>query len=171
MLIKYLPLLTLLLNACAQSSLRAESIEYQLSALLPKIANKNIAMLTNPTSVDANMNPLFDRIIAVKSQYNITFKCFFAPEHGLRGDRQDGKGDDDYVDQETGIKVYSLYGSRKAPSPAQLEGVDILIYDIQDVGVRYYTYIWTLTYTIEVLSQLGKKLIIFDRPNPLGRKV
>ena len=95
-----LPLFLLLLLSIthAQSSLRAESIEYQLSQLLPKIANKKIAMLTNPTSVDQNMNPLFDRIIEVKSQFNITFKCFFAPEHGLRGDRQDGKGDDDYID-------------------------------------------------------------------------
>lgn len=67
--------------------------------------------------------------------------------------------------------VYSLYGVRKAPSTAQLVGVDILIYDIQDVGARYYTYIWTLTYTIEVLSITKTKLLIFDRPNPLGRKV
>jgi len=75
-------------------------------------------------------------------------KCFFAPEHGLRGDRQDGDGDDDYIDEETGIMVYSLYGRRKAPLQTQLSGVDILIYDIQDVGARYYTYMWTLTYTI-----------------------
>ena len=105
-------------------------------------------MLTNPTSVDGYMRPLFDRIIAQKHIYNITIKCFFAPEHGLRGDQQAGSGDQDYIDAVTGIQVYSLYGVRKAPTDDQLRGIDILIYDIQDVGARYYTYIWTLTYTI-----------------------
>lgn len=101
----------------------------------------------------------------------MTIKCFFAPEHGLRGDRQDGAGDDDYIDEETGIQVYSLYGVRKAPTPGQLVGIDMLLYDIQDVGCRFYTFIWTLTYTIEVISKAGVELVIFDRPNPLGRKV
>lgn len=128
-------------------------------------------MLTNPTSTDGTMRPIFERILEKSSEYNITLKCFFAPEHGLRGDRQDGAGDDDYIDPDTNIMVYSLYGSRKAPLPRQLDGVDVLLYDIQDVGARYYTYMWTLTYTIEVLASLNKSLVIFDRPNPLGRKV
>ena len=115
---------------------------------MTKITNKTVAMLTNPTSVDGQMTPLFDRIISLSSKYNATVQCFFAPEHGLRGDQQAGEGDADYIDPETGIQVYSLYGVRKAPLDSQLKGIDIFIYDIQDVGARYYTYIWTLTYAI-----------------------
>ena len=127
---------------------RETVIERQLTELMEKIRGKTVAMLTNPTSVDGKMQPLFDKIISLSSSYNVSFKCFFAPEHGLRGDQQAGQGDEDYIDPETGIQVYSLYGVRKAPTSSQLQGVDILIYDIQDVGARYYTYIWTLTYSI-----------------------
>lgn len=165
-------LLIFIVSWCEASlSERHISIEAQLPELLEKCRNKKIGMLTNPTSTDGEMRPLFDRILEKSTEYNITFKCFFAPEHGLRGDRQDGRGDEDYIDKETGIIVYSLYGVRVSPTTAQLNGIDILIYDIQDVGARYYTYIWSLTYTIEKLAQTNKKLIIFDRPNPLGRKV
>jgi uncharacterized protein YbbC (DUF1343 family) len=80
------------------STLRESVIEQQLTELLQKIRNKTVAMLTNPTSVDGKMQPLFDRILSQRAVYNITFKCFFAPEHGLRGDQQAGDGDDDYVD-------------------------------------------------------------------------
>jgi uncharacterized protein YbbC (DUF1343 family) len=135
------------------------------------ISGKTVAMLTNPTSVDGEMQPLFDRIISQTQQYNVTFKCFFSPEHGLRGDQQGGAGDEDYIDPETGIQVYSLYGVRRAPTDAQLKGIDILIYDIQDVGVRYYTYIWTLTYAIESCARNNVSVVIFDRPNPIGRKI
>lgn len=146
-------------------------IEAQLVDLLSKVKDKTIGILTNPTSVDSRLGLMFERLLLQKDAYNITIKCFFAPEHGLRGDRQAGAGDDDYVDGETGITVYSLYGVRKAPTSDQLRGLDLLLYDIQDVGTRYYTYIWTLTYTIEALAQSGVELAIFDRPNPLGRQL
>lgn len=122
--------------------------------------------------MDGAMKPIFERLLEKKVEYNLRIKYFFAPEHGLRGDRQDGEGDKDYIDKDTGIWVYSLYGARKAPEPSLLLGVDYLLYDIQDVGCRFYTFIWTLTYTIEALSKSnGVELIIFDRPNPLGREV
>ena len=159
------------LMGLAASTERAVTIENQIVELLEICRGKSVAMLTNPTSTDGDMRPLFDRIIEKSAEYNITFKCFFAPEHGLRGDRQDGKGDEDYIDEETGVRVYSLYGQRKAPTTQQLIGVDLFIYDIQDVGARYYTYMWTLTYTIEVLATKGIMLVVFDRPNPLGRKI
>ena len=163
--------LTIWTQCATALSERGQAIELQIVDLLEKCRGKTVAMLTNPTSTDGTMRPIFERIIQKSSQYNMNLKCFFAPEHGLRGDQQDGRGDEDYIDKQTGIQVYSLYGTRKAPLPSQLEGVDILIYDIQDVGARYYTFMWTLTYTIQVLAQLNKKLLIFDRPNPLGRKV
>jgi len=77
---------------------REAVIEGQLSELMEKIRGKTVAMLTNPTSVDGKMQPLFDRIITLSSSYNVKFKCFFAPEHGLRGDQQAGEGDEDYID-------------------------------------------------------------------------
>lgn len=94
-----IPILILLFIAAIQSAtLRETVIEKQLSDLLEKARNKRIVMLTNPTSVDGKMVPLFDRLLAQKNAYNITFKAFFAPEHGLRGDQQAGDGDEDYID-------------------------------------------------------------------------
>ena len=96
---KILILAFILITTTFSQSDRQNSIEHQLTTLFFKISNKTIAMLTNPTSVDSNMRPLFDRLLQYKEVYNITIKCFFAPEHGLRGDRQDGRGDDDYIDE------------------------------------------------------------------------
>lgn len=77
---------------------RETVIEGQLIELMEKIRGKSVAMLTNPTSVDGQMQPLFDRVISLSASYNVRFKCFFAPEHGLRGDQQAGEGDEDYID-------------------------------------------------------------------------
>jgi uncharacterized protein YbbC (DUF1343 family) len=148
--------LIIALCRCANQTKRQIVIEDQIQHLLSVVTNKTIAILTNPTSIDSTMRPLFERILDNSKKYNITVKCFFAPEHGLRGDRQDGAGDVDYIDEETGIQVYSLYGVRKAPAPDELVGIDMLLYDIQDVGCRFYTFIWTLTYSIESLAKAGK---------------
>lgn len=87
-----------LISSVCTATLREMVIDGQLAELLDKIKGKTVAMLTNPTSVDGKMQPLFDRILSQRSAYNITFKCFFAPEHGLRGDQQAGDGDSDYID-------------------------------------------------------------------------
>jgi uncharacterized protein YbbC (DUF1343 family) len=87
-----------LLAVASSATLRESVIEQQLSELMLKIQGKTVAMLTNPTSVDGRMQPLFDRILSQSREYNVTFKCFFAPEHGLRGDQQAGDGDEDYID-------------------------------------------------------------------------
>lgn len=165
-----LVILILLVNEM-ESTKRAEVIEHQLLELMEGIRGKKVGMLTNPTSVDGSMTLLFDRIIQMAPKYNTTLVCFFAPEHGLRGDRQDGQGDDDYIDPLTNIQVYSLYGVRKAPTDAQIQQLDTFIYDIQDVGARYYTFMWTLTYAIEVCARNNVEVIVFDRPNPIGRKI
>jgi uncharacterized protein YbbC (DUF1343 family) len=146
-------------------------VQKQVSNLLKQLSNKRVAFLTNPTGVDDLLVPLYQRVLDGQKTYNITLVCFFAPEHGLRGDRQAGDGDDDYVDQQTGLPVYSLYGKRLAPTNGQLATIDAIVYDIQDVGSRYYTYIWTLTYTMQALIQYNKTLYVFDRPNPLGSKI
>lgn len=91
-------LLLLAITALTNATLREDVLEQQLADLMAKIKGKTVAMLTNPTSVDGKMQPLFDRILSQRQQYNVTFKCFFAPEHGLRGDQQAGDGDEDYID-------------------------------------------------------------------------
>ena len=96
---------------------------------------------------------------------------FFAPEHGIRGDQQGGVEIEDYVDDLTGLMVYSLYGKNRAPTDEQLRGVDALLFDVQDVGARFYTFVWTMTYAMEAAAKNGKTFVVFDRPNPIGADV
>lgn len=161
------PALLLLMMVLALSI----DVQRQLDNLLLKLKGKRVGFLTNPTGVDNNLKPIFQTVLDRSSEFNLSLICFFAPEHGLRGDRQAGAGDDDYVDSETQLPVYSLYGKRLAPTADQLATIDVLVYDIQDVGSRYYTYMWTLTYTMEALLGQNKTLFVFDRPNPLGSKI
>ncbi len=130
------------------------------------LSHKRVAVLTNPSAVDPSYKLVSDRLVQLQGSWNFTLTHFYAPEHGLRGDRQAGCGDDDYIDNITGLPVYSLYGVRKAPTPDQLSQADIILYDIQDVGTRFYTYIWTLTYVIEAAAKASKRVVIFDRANP-----
>jgi uncharacterized protein YbbC (DUF1343 family) len=92
-LAKHISIIFVLVAVAIANSDRSYVIENQITELMQHIRGKSVAMLTNPTSVDGNMAPLFERILALSSTYNVTFKCFFAPEHGLRGDHQDGAGD------------------------------------------------------------------------------
>jgi uncharacterized protein YbbC (DUF1343 family) len=98
----------------------------------------------------------------------ITIKCIFAPEHGYRGDVERGKKIITATDDATGIPVYSIYGSRKKPSKEDLRGVEVMIFDIQDVGVRFFTYISTLHYVMEACAENDIPLLVLDRPNPIG---
>jgi len=139
--------------------------QQQVDALLASVRGSNVALLTNPTGVDDNFNLIAD-VLASDAEVNLV--AFFAPEHGLRGDQQAGGGVVDYVDPYTGLPVYSVYGSRLAPTDEQLEGIDVLIFDIQDVGVRFYTYVWTMTHAMESAARNDVKFVVFDRPNPIG---
>lgn len=141
------------------------SIDTQIAELRQTLAGKKIGFLTNPTSVDAQYTHLADRLHA---DAEIDLVCFFAPEHGLRGDNQAGGGDGDYTDPVTGLPVYTLYGARQAPTPEQLDPLDAVLYDIQDVGTRFYTYVWTMTHAMEAAAAAGKEFYILDRPNPIG---
>ena len=95
-------------------------------------------------------------------------RALFAPEHGLRGDRPAGAYVPSYTDERTGLPVYSLYGATRHPSPQMLEGIDVLVFDIQDVGARPYTYASTMAYVMETAKAQGKELWVLDRPNPIG---
>jgi uncharacterized protein YbbC (DUF1343 family) len=138
----------------------------QLDILLPALQNKNIALVVNHTSL-VGQTHLTDTLRAS----GITIKEVFAPEHGFRGAAADGEKINDGIDSKTGLPIVSLYGNNRKPTPEQLEDVDLVIFDIQDVGTRFYTYISTMHYVMEACAEQGKKLIILDRPNPNGNYI
>ncbi|MGD6815996.1 exo-beta-N-acetylmuramidase NamZ family protein [Metabacillus sp. 113a] len=129
------------------------------------IKGKRIGLITNPTGVDRNLKSIVD-IAAGSKDTELT--ALFGPEHGVRGDAQAGQYVEYYIDEKTGVPVYSLYGQTKKPTPEMLKNVDVLLFDIQDVGTRYYTYIYTMAYAMEAAKEKGIPIIVLDRPNPLG---
>jgi uncharacterized protein YbbC (DUF1343 family) len=163
-------LLLVLLVACSVSlvaSAGTPRIETQINNLMKTVKGKRIGMLCNPSSVDSQFRLLADRLHA---NPDVKLVCFFAPEHGLRGDVQAGDKVADYTDEITGLPVYSLYGSRRVPTPEQLATIDVLVCDKQEVGVRFYTFIWTVVGATDAAARANKEVVIFDRPNPLGLK-
>ena len=116
------------------------------------IKGKRVGLITNPTGVDQNLNHIVDLL---HEDEEIDLVALYGPEHGVRGDAQAGSQVESYVDEQTGITVHSLYGATKKPTPEMLEGVDVLIFDIQDVGARFYTYIYTicLLYTSDAADE------------------
>ncbi len=138
----------------------------QLDILLPMLAGKRVALIVNQTSL-LNKTHLADTL---KSR-GVNVVKVFAPEHGFRGDAADGENVNDSVDVRTGIPLVSLYGKNYKPKQEQLTNVDILIFDIQDVGARFYTYVSTLTWVMEACAASGKNLLVLDRPNPNGSYV
>ena len=133
---------------------------------LPKIKNKNIALVVNQTSLIENTH-LVDTLLKL----DISIKRIFAPEHGFRGHADAGEKVKDGLDIQTNLPVVSLYGKKKKPSPEDLDGIDLIIFDIQDVGARFYTYISSMSYLMEACAENNIPLIIFDRPNPNGHYV
>ncbi|WP_303924806.1 DUF1343 domain-containing protein [Draconibacterium sediminis] len=130
---------------------------------LPLLENKNVGLVVNQTSVIDSVHLidyLFNKGVAIKGIY--------APEHGYKGNVERGEHVDGTTDPETGIPVYSLYGKYRKPTPEMLEGIDVMIFDMQDVGVRFFTYINTMTRVMEASAENGIKVIVLDRPNPLG---
>jgi uncharacterized protein YbbC (DUF1343 family) len=129
------------------------------------LKNKKIGMVINPTSV-IGKNQVSSADSLLKSGIRIT--KIFGPEHGFRGNASNGATVDDSVDPKTGIPVISLYGKHYKPTPADMQGIDLMIFDIQDVGARFYTYLSTLHYVMEACAENHVELMILDRPNPNG---
>lgn len=129
---------------------------------LPLLKNKTIAIVANQTSLLEDKTHLVDFLV----QNHIKIKHIFAPEHGFRGTADAGEHVKNGIDTKTGLPIISLYGDNKKPKPEQLQGVDLVLFDIQDVGVRFYTYISTLTYVMEAAAENGKEIVVLDRPNP-----
>jgi len=138
----------------------------RLHLFVDSLVGKRIAVVANQTSMVKNLH-LVDTLLAL----NLNVVKVFSPEHGFRGDIDAGEKIDHSVDEKTCLPLYSLYGNNKKPSASQLEDVDIVIYDIQDVGVRFYTFISTLHYVMEACAENNKQLLVLDRPNPNGHYV
>jgi uncharacterized protein YbbC (DUF1343 family) len=130
-------------------------------ALDKALLNKRIGLITNPTGVDRNLKSTID---ILSDKYRVC--ALYAAEHGVRGNIQAGGRVDTYVDEKTGLKVYSLY--QNEPTDKMLADIDVILYDMQDVGVRFYTYIYTLTSLMEAAARYGKSVIVLDRYNPIG---
>jgi uncharacterized protein YbbC (DUF1343 family) len=140
----------------------------QFSRYAPLLKNKKVAVVANQTSFLQNEKQhLVDFLLAKK----IAVKKVFAPEHGFRGTADAGELVKDGVDSKTGVPLISLYGNNKKPSQEQLKGIDVLVFDIQDVGARFYTYISTLHYVMEACAEAGIAVIVLDRPNPNGHYI
>ncbi|QMW06662.1 exo-beta-N-acetylmuramidase NamZ family protein [Spirosoma foliorum] len=135
----------------------------QVSAYLPYLKGKRIGMVVNQTSIIGN-KPSVDSLVSL----GINIVAVFGPEHGFRGNASNGAKVDDAVDEKTGIPIISLYGKNKKPTKEQLANIDLMVFDIQDVGCRFYTYINTLNHVMEACAEHGKELMILDRPNPNG---
>ena len=130
---------------------------------LPMLMEKRVGVIVNQTSM-VGQSHLVDTLLSK----NIDITKVFAPEHGFRGTADAGESIKDAKDPRTGLPIVSLYGKNKKPSSEQLKDVDLLIFDIQDVGARFYTYISTMHYVMEAAAENGKQVLVLDRPNPNG---
>lgn len=141
----------------------------QAELYLPLLEGKKIGVVGNQTSIlpQSNSKHLVDFLL--ENKVNVT--KVFVPEHGFRGTADAGEKVDNSTDTKTGLPIVSLYGSNKKPSSSQIQDLDVVVFDLQDVGVRFFTYISTLHYVMEACAEQGKSLIVLDRPNPNGNYV
>jgi uncharacterized protein YbbC (DUF1343 family) len=138
----------------------------RMNVYLPMLKGKKVGLTINHTAIVGETH-LLDTLL----QLGVNVQRVFVPEHGLRGTADAGEKIQDGKDPKTGVAMSSLYGSRRKPSPEDLAGLDLMIFDIQDVGVRFYTYISTLHYVMEACAEQGLPLMVLDRPNPNGHFV
>ncbi len=129
------------------------------------LKNKKVGLVTNPTGVDHNLKSTVDILFEAK---DVNLVALYGPEHGVRGNFSAGDKVVDAKDPKTGLPVYSLYGKTRKPTPEMLQNIDVLVYDIQDIGCRSYTYISTMGLVMEAAAENGIEVIVLDRPNPLS---
>ncbi len=129
------------------------------------LEGKRVGLITNPTGVDNNMKSTIDILHEAK---NVQLVALFAPEHGVRGDAHAGDHVDNVTDPKTGLPVYSLHGKTRFPSAEMLKNIDVLVYDIQDIGCRSFTYISTMGLAMQAAAENNVEFVVLDRPNPLG---
>ncbi len=147
--------------------IRVNMIAFGIDQLLTQTVswkNKRMALLTNEAATTHSGIPT--RVALLQNGYSLTL--LFSPEHGLALKGADGQSVPDSIDEITNLPVISLYGKKLAPTPNDLRDIDIVVFDIPDIGARFYTYLWSLTYLMEACALSGKKLIVLDRPNPIS---
>ena len=132
------------------------------------LTNLKVGVVGNHTSLILSRNKKYVHLVDSLISLKIDIKKIFSPEHGFRGEADAGEKINNNIDPKTGIEIISLYGKNKKPTNKQLKGIDVLVFDIQDVGARFYTYISTLHYVMEAAAENNIKLIVLDRPNPNG---
>jgi uncharacterized protein YbbC (DUF1343 family) len=150
--------------AFSQQSRVKIGAEILIEKHLDLIKGKKIGIVTNHTGILPDGRHIVDVLNEIEG---VKIVALFGPEHGIRGEVPDGKSISHGVDAKTGIPVFSLYGEVKKPTEEMLKDIDVLIFDIQDVGARFYTYISTMSYCMEACAEMGKKFIVLDRPNPI----
>jgi uncharacterized protein YbbC (DUF1343 family) len=142
----------------------------RLKSFWPKrFRGARVGLLVHPASVNRRLEHASD--IAIKSKA-FEIRAFFGPQHGIRGETQDNMVEwEGFIDRKTGLPVYSLYGETRKPSGEMLKDIDVLLIDLQDVGSRYYTFIWTMDLCIQACLENNRSIIILDRPNPIGGEI
>ncbi len=140
-------------------------IEVLRDANFELLKGKRVGLITNPTGVDKNLKSTVDILFEAP---DVQLVALYGPEHGVRGDIPAGVKVENQVDAKTGLKVHSLYGKTRKPTPEMLQNVDVLVYDIQDIGCRSYTFISTMGLVMRAAKEQNKEVVILDRPNPLG---
>jgi len=159
--------LTISLFCCTftQAQKVRTGIEVLQESKFKSLNGKRVGLITNPTGVNSQLKSTVDILFDAN---NIELIVLYGPEHGVRGDYSAGDKVEFFTDPKTKLPVYSLYGKNKKPSAQMLKGIDVLVYDIQDIGSRSYTYISTLGLAMEAAAENNIKLMVLDRPNPLG---
>lgn len=138
----------------------------RMDAYLHLVENKKVGIVANHTTLVGG-----DHLVDVLLAKGINIELVFAPEHGFRGDADAGEHVASYKDKKTGVEVFSIYGNRKKPDPSVVKKVDVVLFDLQDVGLRYYTYLSSMHYMMESCAEAGVPFVVLDRPNPNGMYV
>lgn len=142
-------------------------IDVFVKKYLPEFRGLQIGLVTNATGVNSDLRRNIDLFL----ENGLKVVKLFGPEHGVFGTAPDGEKLSDFIDPKYGIPVYSLYGEKLRPTEDMLKGIDVLVYDIQDVGLRFYTYIYTMIYCMEECAKYGVRFVVLDRPDPLSCKI
>src|SRR5687768_2578446 len=140
-------------------------LEVLLDSRIDLLKDQRVGLVVNPSSVDSGLRHAVD-LLAARDDVRLT--ALFGPQHGIRGETQDNMIEwEGFSDSRTGLPVYSLYGETRVPYPGMLADVDTLVFDMQDVGTRIYTFIYTMAHCMQAAARDGKRVVVLDRPNPI----
>ena len=152
-------------TACVAGPVVKTGVEVRRDRGFEGLVGRKVGLVTNPSGVDRNLNSTIDLLYNAPG---VELVALYGPEHGVRGDVYAGGKVSDTIVEATGLPVYSLYGSTRKPTPEMLEGIDVMVYDIQDVGARSYTFISTLGLVMEACAEKGIAVMVLDRPIRFG---